>query len=826
MGERILKIRLGADLSEFEKGMQKAAKVAAEFGRDLTKVGKDLTSLVTAPLVGIGAAAVAASEDLDDAMDRIRASTGATGDALDTLGGSFRSVFSEVPNAAGEVATAIGELSKRTGAAGGDLEGLATQMLQLAHVSGQEVGPLIKSTEDAFHNWGVATKDQSAELDFLWKTSQQTGVGVQALSEQVTQGGATLRALGLEFESGTALVGQFAKMGIDSGSMMAGLTKAATELAKKGGDIKSSFTEVVEQIRRTEDPSKRAALAIETFGKSGVAMADAFRRLDGPLDGFAAKIKSSTETIGKAAADTAGLGEAFAKLKHAAELALEPLGVAITKVLIDLMGYATSAVNALGNLTAAFGALPQGVQTAAVVFAGLAAAVGPAMIAVGATVSTLSSLATSALALKASAGPALAAVGEAFGLAATSAATAGATVAASTAATGTAAAGLGATVATAGRSMLAFATGPAGIATAALVTLALNWDTVSGAVTEAASEIGESLGDSWKKTKDATSRLWGETASVVKDVGADMLNSAKEIGTSLVGAAKSSAAPYVGQVKDTLVEAQTFAESAWDKMRLGAMGASVALKSSMQEMLDGVADYANRIADAMKRARGPVDEWESASLGGGAGGDGFLGDGQDSSGRWAGSSSWQAEEFTGSISGGLMPGGGAGPSSSSSWWDLAGGWTGGNVEVLRGGQGGGSSSSGVEVMRGGTGGGSAFGVTVDRGAGRGPATAPAASTGGGGGFSLTAWQNAQNDALWNLPRMAAGGIVTQPTRAIIGEAGPEAVIPLGRMGEMGGRKVELHQHFHIAGAVLAKKDLAVMLRDEQARIGQRNGTVF
>lgn len=35
-------------------------------------------------------------------------------------------------------------------------------------------------------------------------------------------------------------------------------------------------------------------------------------------------------------------------------------------------------------------------------------------------------------------------------------------------------------------------------------------------------------------------------------------------------------------------------------------------------------------------------------------------------------------------------------------------------------------------------------------------------------------------------RMAAGGIVTSPTLALIGESGPEAVVPLSRMGSMGG----------------------------------------
>jgi hypothetical protein len=38
----------------------------------------------------------------------------------------------------------------------------------------------------------------------------------------------------------------------------------------------------------------------------------------------------------------------------------------------------------------------------------------------------------------------------------------------------------------------------------------------------------------------------------------------------------------------------------------------------------------------------------------------------------------------------------------------------------------------------------------------------------------------------NIPMLAQGGIVTSPTLAIIGEAGPEAVVPLDRMGSMGG----------------------------------------
>jgi len=44
----------------------------------------------------------------------------------------------------------------------------------------------------------------------------------------------------------------------------------------------------------------------------------------------------------------------------------------------------------------------------------------------------------------------------------------------------------------------------------------------------------------------------------------------------------------------------------------------------------------------------------------------------------------------------------------------------------------------------------------------------------------------------NVPRMAAGGIVTSPTLALIGEAGPEAVVPLSKMGAMGGVTINVH----------------------------------
>jgi hypothetical protein len=69
--------------------------------------------------------------------------------------------------------------------------------------------------------------------------------------------------------------------------------------------------------------------------------------------------------------------------------------------------------------------------------------------------------------------------------------------------------------------------------------------------------------------------------------------------------------------------------------------------------------------------------------------------------------------------------------------------------------------------------------------------------GGGGGGS-------------NLPHMASGGIVNRPTLAVIGEGGPEAVVPLGR-GGAGGTTII------VQGSIWAARDLARELAGIQGR---------
>lgn len=51
----------------------------------------------------------------------------------------------------------------------------------------------------------------------------------------------------------------------------------------------------------------------------------------------------------------------------------------------------------------------------------------------------------------------------------------------------------------------------------------------------------------------------------------------------------------------------------------------------------------------------------------------------------------------------------------------------------------------------------------------------------------------------SIPKFAEGGVVTKPTLGLFGEAGPEAVIPLSKMGGMFGSSVNVQGEFRIRG---------------------------
>jgi TP901 family phage tail tape measure protein len=365
------------------------SKVVTKIGETAGNMGQALSVGLTAPILAIGGAAIAASLVVDDALDSIRVSTGATGDTLAGLEGNFKNVFASVPVSAEDAATAISALNGALGLTGDPLEKLATQSLNLARITGGDLNTQIAASAKLFQGWKVATEEQGTTLDFLFKVSQATGVSVETLAGQAATLGPAFRELGIGLEESLTLLGSWEHAGLNVETMMAGLKKAVASFAKEGvKDTSAALATLVDDIKNAGTQGEANALAMDTFGdKAGPELAAAIREGKLEVSDLIDTLKKSEETINGVAGETDGFTEKMTELRNKLTLVLEPLGTALVDAMVDVLDAAKPLLDQLVDLAEWFSKLPTPVKGTALALAGIAAAAGPVLIVVGQMIS-------------------------------------------------------------------------------------------------------------------------------------------------------------------------------------------------------------------------------------------------------------------------------------------------------------------------------------------------------------------------------------------------------------------------------------------------------
>lgn len=245
-----------------------AGKKMQDVGKKMTEVGTTLTKTVTAPIVGLGAAAVAAFNEVDAAEDQIIKMTGASGEALDGLVQSFQNVATTVPVSMDSASSAIGEINTRFGATGEQLEELSADFLRFAELNGTDVTSSVDSVQKVMAAYGLSIEDTGAVLDTLNKVGQDTGISVSTLASSLVTNGSALRELGMNAADSAVLLGELEKSGIDTSTAMTGLAKVQQNAAKNNTTMEKSLAKALGS----------AEGAIEVFGaKAGPKLYEAFQ---------------------------------------------------------------------------------------------------------------------------------------------------------------------------------------------------------------------------------------------------------------------------------------------------------------------------------------------------------------------------------------------------------------------------------------------------------------------------------------------------------------------------------------------------------------------
>jgi TP901 family phage tail tape measure protein len=338
--------RLTGAMTGLKGGLSSATSSLGSFGTALGPVGIAVAGTAVV-MVTLGGAAIKAALDFEKATATIRVGTGATGEALAGLEGSFQTVFTAVPTSTANAATAIADLNTRLGLTGEPLEALSTQFLNLSRITGTDVAASISSATRVMHDFAVSSEEQAGTLDYLFKVSQSTGLGMTQLGNSMTQYGSVMRQMGFDINESAALLGKFEKEGVNLQLVLGSLRMGLANFAKAGEEPVEALSRVIEEIQGMGSVADANMKAIEIFGsRAGPDMAAAIREGRFSIEELMATLDASSETINKAAADTLTFGDKWTLAKNNIMEAIAPIG----DVIINVLGNAIEGASASFNM--------------------------------------------------------------------------------------------------------------------------------------------------------------------------------------------------------------------------------------------------------------------------------------------------------------------------------------------------------------------------------------------------------------------------------------------------------------------------------------------
>ncbi|WP_203332638.1 phage tail tape measure protein [Planococcus beigongshangi] len=377
--------RLGASLDNV------GGKVSA-IGGKMTSAGKGLSVGLTAPILAFGAAGIAAFNEVDEAIDTIITKTGATGEAAEGFTESFKTVAKRVPQDLQSVGEAIGEVNTQFGFMGEELEDASERMLQFADINGTDVTSASIAAKQAIEAYGLANEDLDDVLDAVTKTAQDTGQSVDDLFDKTTKGAPQIKALGLEFAEGAALIGGFEKAGVDSSAALSSLSKAQVIFAEDGKTLEEGLNDTMDAIMGAKDETEALTIAAEVFGtKGGPRMVDAIQRGTFNLEDFAGAGEKAAGAVVNTFEETVDPIDQAAIAMNNAKLAMGEVGDTIQVALLPFMEKATEV---LGNVADKFSGMSPEAKNAALMIGGIAAAAGPVLMVLGGLASGLGAVIT------------------------------------------------------------------------------------------------------------------------------------------------------------------------------------------------------------------------------------------------------------------------------------------------------------------------------------------------------------------------------------------------------------------------------------------------
>lgn len=223
--------------------LAKTSKQLKDTGDKLKGVGKDLSMKVTAPLMGVAAAATKIGMDFEASVSAMGATSGATGADLEELENKAREMGATTNKSAKDAADAMGFMAL----AGWDnkqmLEGIEP-VLKLSSAGNMDLARTSDLVTDSMAALQIEVQDLPGFLDMVAQASRKSNTDMDALMEAFLVAGGTLASFNVPLEESTALLGILANRGLKGSEAGTALNAIFTNLTSGAGQAGKAMEEL------------------------------------------------------------------------------------------------------------------------------------------------------------------------------------------------------------------------------------------------------------------------------------------------------------------------------------------------------------------------------------------------------------------------------------------------------------------------------------------------------------------------------------------------------------------------------------------------------
>jgi phage-related minor tail protein len=370
--------------------LQQMGEKVKGVGEKVTGIGEGLSTHVTAPIAAVGAASLAAFNEVDEGADIVKTKTGAVGQALKDMQDAANDIATTIPTDFATAGSAIGEVNTRFGLTGDALKDLSQQFVEFAAVNDTDVSTSIDNVSSVLNAFGMDSSQAGGMLDVLNSVGQATGLSMDKLAQDLSGNAAQLKSMGLNATQSAQFLGNVEMSGLDVSTAMAGMKKAMNNAAKDGKTLDQSLGEFSTTMKSNKSDTEKLQAAYDLFGsKGGAAIYNAMQTGKLSFDGFSSSMADFKGNVETTFNDTLDPIDKFQTTMNQLKVTGAEIGNSLATVLAPMLEQASGA---LKKFTEIWQAIPEPMQQFIIKAALVAAAVGPILVGVGKVISTFGTI--------------------------------------------------------------------------------------------------------------------------------------------------------------------------------------------------------------------------------------------------------------------------------------------------------------------------------------------------------------------------------------------------------------------------------------------------